>query len=128
VVKPTELESPGSQPIWETIAASARGDVAALRALIERDPRLSRAEYWYTPAMHFAVREGHTEAVRLLLEAGADPAWNGLHDGSLAVMAAIAATTGSRSCWTRPASDVDGWSRCRSIIPFISPPTMGMWQ
>ena len=47
----------------------------------------SRAEYRYTPAIHFAVREGHAEAVQLLLDAGADPEWNGLHDGSLIVMA-----------------------------------------
>ncbi|MEO7271851.1 MAG: ankyrin repeat domain-containing protein, partial [Vicinamibacterales bacterium] len=38
-------------------------------------------------AIHFAVREGHLDAVRLLLDAGADPEWNGLHDGSLMAMA-----------------------------------------
>ena len=64
------------------------GDVARLRQLLERNPELGRAEYWYTPAIHFAVREGHLEAVQLLLDAGADPEWNGLHDGSLIVMAA----------------------------------------
>src|SRR5690606_33915181 len=47
----------------------------------------SRAAYWYTSAIHFAVRGGHADAVKLLLEAGADPEWNGLHDGSLIVMA-----------------------------------------
>ena len=50
-------------------------------------PDFSRAEYWYTPAIHFAVREGRLEAVQLLLDAGADPEWNGLHDGSLIAMA-----------------------------------------
>ena len=30
-------------------------------------PRLGRAEYRYTPAIHFAVRERHAEAVQLLL-------------------------------------------------------------
>ena len=73
--------------IWDALTASDDGDVATLRELIERDARLSRAEYWYTPAIHFAVREGHAEAVQILLDAGADPEWNGLHDGSLIVMA-----------------------------------------
>ena len=37
--------------------------------------------------MHFAVREGHIDAVRLLLDAGADPERNGLYDGSAIDMA-----------------------------------------
>jgi len=39
---------------------------------MERDPSLSRAEYFYAPPIHFAVREGHAEAVRILLDAGAE--------------------------------------------------------
>jgi ankyrin repeat protein len=59
--------------VWDTICAAVTGDVAALRRLLERDPNLYRAEYWYTQPIHFAVREGHLEAVRVLLDAGADP-------------------------------------------------------
>jgi ankyrin repeat protein len=87
MIKPDELESETGRFVWDTIAASAAGDMTALRRLLDRDPRLSRAEYWYTPAVHFAVREGHAEAVQLLLDAGADPEWNGLHEGSLIEMA-----------------------------------------
>ena len=87
MIKPDALESGEGQVVWDTLAASADGDVAALRRLLDRNPRLSRAEYWYTPAVHFAVREGHAEAVQLLLDAGADPEWNGLHAGSLIDMA-----------------------------------------
>ena len=60
--------------VWETICAAAAGDVPALRGLLQRDPNLYRCEYWYTQPIHFAVREGHLEATRLLLDAGADPA------------------------------------------------------
>jgi uncharacterized protein len=87
IIKPPELDSEEGGVIWSALTASEQGDIVALRELIERDPRLSRAEYWYTPAIHFAVREGHEEAVQLLLDAGADPEWNGLHGGSLIVMA-----------------------------------------
>jgi ankyrin repeat protein len=87
MIKPDELESEAGQLTWDTIVAAAEGDVITLRKLLERDPRLGRAEYWYTPAVHFAVREGHPEAVQFLLDAGADPEWNGLHDGSLIQMA-----------------------------------------
>ena len=87
IIKPPELDSVEGSIIWDALAAADDGDVTTLRALIQRDARLSRAEYWYTPAIHFAVREGRAEAVQLLLDAGADPEWNGLHDGSLIVMA-----------------------------------------
>jgi len=87
MIKPDELESEEGRVIWDTLAASADGDVAALRQLLDRNPRLSRAQYWYTQPMHFAVRSGHLEAVQMLLDAGADPEWIGYHDGSLIEMA-----------------------------------------
>jgi ankyrin repeat protein len=87
MIKPQELDSDEGHVIWDALVASDRGDVARLRELLDRNPGLGRAEYWYTPAIHFAVREGHANAVRLLLAAGADPEWNGLHDGSLIAMA-----------------------------------------
>jgi ankyrin repeat protein len=87
IVKPPELNSGEGAIVWSALTASDGGDMNTLRRLLERDPGLSRAAYWYTPAIHFAVREGHRDAVQLLLDAGADPEWNGLHDGSLIVMA-----------------------------------------
>ena len=87
MIKPQELNEDGGEDTWNAITAAAQGDTTTLRGLIARDPKLGRAEFWYTPAIHFAVREGHPEAVQLLLDAGADPEWNGLHDGSLIEMA-----------------------------------------
>src|SRR5262245_30431237 len=67
--------------------AANNGDVAAIRQLLEANPGLSREGYFYTPAIHFAVREGHADVVRLLLDAGADPEWNGHYGLSLVEMA-----------------------------------------
>jgi hypothetical protein len=87
MIKPPELETDKGRAIWDTMTAAAAGDTPTLRRLLERDPSLSQAEYWYTQPIHFAVREGHIEAVQILLEAGGDPEWNGYHDGSLIEMA-----------------------------------------
>ncbi len=87
MIKPVDLDTAEGRDTWDTIVAASAGDVATLRRLLERDPRLARAEYWYAPAVHFAAREGHVEAVRLLLDSGADPERNGLNDRNLIEMA-----------------------------------------
>ena len=83
MIKPVDLDTADGRDTWDTIVAASAGDVETLRRLLERDPRLARATYWYAPAVHFAVREGHLEAVRLLLDTGADPERNGLNDRNL---------------------------------------------
>jgi ankyrin repeat protein len=73
--------------IWDTIQAAATGDTDVLRRLLERDPNLYRAAYWYAQPIHFAVREGHLEAVQILLDAGADPTATGLFGEDLITVA-----------------------------------------
>jgi ankyrin repeat protein len=73
--------------IWDTLQAAATGDVPALVRLLMRDPNLYRAEYWYTQPIRFAVREGHIEAVRILLDAGADPGLVGMSGEDLITLA-----------------------------------------
>lgn len=58
---------------WKLFEASARGDLAAAQALIEKDSRLVNAQFWYRFPLHFAVFGGHERIVALLLENGADP-------------------------------------------------------
>ena len=74
-LKPDALDWTGNwrgEDIWRVLTAARAGDVAELRALLGRDPSLAKAEFWYTPPLHFAVREGHADAVRLLIDSGAD--------------------------------------------------------
>jgi ankyrin repeat protein len=83
MIKPPDIDDDN----WETIVAAAAGDAPTVRRLLSKDPALSRRGYFYTPPIHFAVREGHTEIVQMLLDAGADSEWNGYYGDSLIGMA-----------------------------------------
>ena len=80
LLKPTELESSEldwtgrwrGADIWDVLTAARDGDARRLRALIDNDSTIVDAQFWYTPPIHFAVREGHLKAVQLLVDAGAD--------------------------------------------------------
>lgn len=83
MIRPPDIED----DVWVIITSAATGDVPAMRRLLERDPNLSRKGYFYTPPIHFAVREGHPEAVQTLIDSGADSEWNGHYGDSLIEMA-----------------------------------------
>lgn len=80
LIKPTELENEDTDwtgrvrncDVWETLNAARDGNIEKLRSLLDREGALARCEYWYTSPLHFAVREGHVEIVKLLIDRGAD--------------------------------------------------------
>lgn len=60
--------------VWDMLLAAAEGDLARIRRLLKADPGLANCNWAYYQPLHFAVREGHTEVVRVLLDHDADPA------------------------------------------------------
>lgn len=57
--------------VWNILSASYKGDLEAVKKMVDHCPELIYAQYNYTPPIHFAVREGHTELVKYLLANGA---------------------------------------------------------
>jgi ankyrin repeat protein len=58
---------------WALFKACALGDVSKVKALLAKDRRLVSAQFCYQFPIHLAVRAGHAETVKLLLNGGADP-------------------------------------------------------
>jgi len=58
--------------LWRLFEASASGDAEGVKHLVEARPELVNAQYNYTPAIHFAVREGRIEVAEYLIDRGAE--------------------------------------------------------
>jgi len=70
IIKPGYCETDETGKMtWQMFTASIMGDAETLRLRLEEDSERARLEYWYTPPIHFAVREGHLEATRVLWKA-----------------------------------------------------------
>ena len=57
--------------VWNVLQAGYAGNLSAIKELIADCPELIYAQYNYAPPVHFAVREGHIDLVKYLLERGA---------------------------------------------------------
>lgn len=57
--------------VWNVLLAAYEGNLERVKKLVSECPELIYAQYNYAPPIHFAVREGHTELVKYLLDQGA---------------------------------------------------------
>ena len=54
---------------WALFCASADGDLDNVRRLIDGDPNLVHAQIWYAKPIDVAMREGHLEIMKVMLDA-----------------------------------------------------------
>ena len=54
---------------WALFCASADGDLDRARRLIDGDPNLVHAQIWYAKPIDVAMREGHLEIMKVMLDA-----------------------------------------------------------
>ena len=66
--------------VWQLFVACARGDLAGVSRLLEKDPSLVRCHYGYRKPLYFAVRENRLEVATLLLELDPDPIGLAIND------------------------------------------------
>src|SRR5215813_4039490 len=79
--RPADFHEPtwGSST-WEFFTAIYEGDKVRVGQMLNDEPWLARAEYAYLQPLHYAVKAGRVDMVRLLIDAGANPlaeGWSG---------------------------------------------------
>src|SRR5262249_2576735 len=67
------IEELNGYDAWALFEACALGDTTKAKAFLAKDRRLVNAQFCYQFPIHMAVREGHAQIVKLLLDRGADP-------------------------------------------------------
>jgi ankyrin repeat protein len=71
-IVPEALRIEQGDDAWNTFAYSISGESEALKQLLSKNPGLANCSWGYYSPLHFAVKYGHSDAVRLLLDYGAD--------------------------------------------------------
>ena len=115
-----ELDQRQQREVARFFAACAGGDVDVLRSFLTNDPAMARASNPAAPhpgwtGLHAAAKSGHLQAVRLLLEHGADP--NAREAGDNTYPLHWAAALGHLDvvrCFLIPEATFTAWAMCTS--------------
>ena len=91
-----DVDPVDGEEAWALFEACRDGDLARVSALIEHDPALVHAQYWYTQPIHFAVYANRPAVVRALLDAGAEPGRTRFMDSGWKKLVRRAAAMGFR--------------------------------
>ena len=67
------VEKVNGNDAWSLFKACAAGDASRAKGLLAKDRRLVNAWCGYQLPIHMAVREGHSDIVKVLLEQGTQP-------------------------------------------------------
>ncbi len=61
------------QEVWSMLFAAYKGDLATIKQLLAREPKLSRCQFQYRTPIYFAVRENNLAVAEHLLRFSTDP-------------------------------------------------------
>lgn len=70
---PNIRDSEGSSPLMDAVESGERDRAVIVKELLKYDASLSIKNIWGDTALHIAAREGDTESIKVLLDAGANP-------------------------------------------------------
>jgi len=68
-----DVDPVDGEDAWSLFEACRDGDLDRVRRLLDGDPLLVHAQYWYTHPLHVAAYANRPDIVRLLFDRGAEP-------------------------------------------------------
>lgn len=80
--------------VWRLFGAAADGDNGLVSRLIGEHPEWMHHQVWYEFPIHYAVREGHADVVKTLLDAGCNPAFSNFNYSSWQTLLPITVARG----------------------------------
>lgn len=96
MTKSDQMSKPEDTPddVWQLFCAATDGDAVLVKQLVRANPDLMHHQIWYECPLHYAVRENQADVVRVLLDAGINPAYSNFNYSSWQSLLPIAKDRG----------------------------------